>query len=115
MRVLIVEDEEAIRTILKQKFVRMGYDLVVTAENGADGLKKFQTHTFDLVLTDLVMPVMGGQDMAEAIKKLDSTIPIAVLSSHSIQPGEFTCFDAILQKPIVLGELAGLVELIRRP
>ena len=67
-RFLIVDDDQQIREMLQQFFTKMGY-LVMTAETGKDGLEKFMEHTFDCVISDLVMPEMDGLALLKRVKE----------------------------------------------
>lgn len=67
LRVLLVDDEEDIRAILTIMLRSMGMEVTI-AENGRKALDTFQEHTFDLILTDLKMPVMDGKTLIHAIK-----------------------------------------------
>lgn len=58
-RILVVDDEAQIRTMLTQMLEQEGYT-VFTAENGEEGLAMVGRHAFDLVVTDMIMPVKDG-------------------------------------------------------
>jgi len=58
-RILVVDDEEQIRLMLSQMLSHEGYE-VHTAENGEDGMQMIGRHAFDLVITDMIMPVKDG-------------------------------------------------------
>jgi len=82
--ILVVDDSLPTREIMRDILVTEGY-LVDTAENGAIALKTLKTKQYDLVCTDLNMPVMDGFTLTENIKKNDeiSHIPVIVISSMS--------------------------------
>lgn len=67
-RILIVEDEEPIRTSYEEIFKGANFD-VETAENGVKALEKLQKGTFDIMLLDLMMPEMDGIETLDRIKK----------------------------------------------
>ncbi len=58
-KILVVDDEEQIRLMLSQMLSHEGYE-VHTAENGEDGMQEIGRHAFDLVITDMIMPVKDG-------------------------------------------------------
>ncbi len=64
--VLLVEDDELLRTLLRRMLERRGF-AVVTATDGRDGIKQFREKPVDIVVTDMMMPVMGGDEL---IRKL---------------------------------------------
>lgn len=81
-RVLIVDDEPYNIRIIKLKFEKAGYD-VITATNGVEGLKKFKQEHPHVVITDVKMPLMDGQEMCQSIEKLnkESSFLLIVITS----------------------------------
>jgi len=111
--VLFVEDEELLRAIYERildKFVKKLY----VAENGKEGLELYKKHHPDLIITDIMMPVMDGLEMVDHIRKKDNDIRLVILSAY----GEAEYFmDAIkigvnsfLLKPVETKKLTSLVE-----
>ena len=83
--ILLVEDEAAVRTLTRTVLERGGYK-VITAANGAEGLRAFQqsADTIDLVLTDIVMPNgMSGRDLAERLVTMRPGLPVVFTSGYS--------------------------------
>ena len=78
--ILVVDDEEAIREVFRFKLKRQGYD-VTMAENGKEALARLKDAPFDLVLTDLEMPVMDGFELVERASSEYPTVPTIVISS----------------------------------
>lgn len=107
LKILYVEDNPEARSFTLEMLKRFFKD-ITTAENGKDGLEKFTNEEFDIVLTDINMPVMNGLEMAKEIKAINSLIPILVLSAHneenyfmkSIETG----VDGYLLKPIEMNQ-----------
>lgn len=87
-KILIVEDEELVSTLLEKKLKNAGYD-VVTAADGEEGLKKIKEEKPDLVLLDVIMPKMGGFEVMEEMRKDEEIkdIPVIIIS-NSGQPVE---------------------------
>jgi two-component system alkaline phosphatase synthesis response regulator PhoP len=87
-KIIIVEDEEVLRNLLKKKLESEGYEVEV-AEDGEEGIRKIREVKFDLILLDIIMPKMGGFDVLEAMQKDEniSDIPVIVVS-NSGQPVE---------------------------
>jgi adenylate cyclase len=79
---LVVDDNELNRDMLTRRLERLGYK-VSCAENGSEGLKKLRTGSFDLLLLDIIMPVMDGFEVLEQLKTEPSLreIPVIVLSA----------------------------------
>ncbi len=82
IRVLIVEDESAIRWSLRQKFEERGYQ-VVEAETGKAALEAFNGSVFDLILLDLRLPDMGGLDVLRAVRQTDQDTVVIVMTAYS--------------------------------
>jgi len=82
LKVLLVEDEEKLSSLLKSAIGDNFYSFTI-ASNGEDGLDKFGKVSPDIVITDITMPKLNGLDMAKEIKKVDSSIPIIILSAYS--------------------------------
>lgn len=84
IKVLVVEDDEPIRTMYDMKLTKAGFQTVV-AENGVEGLKKAKDAKPDLILLDLKMPNMSGEDMLEEVRKQDwgASIRVVVLTNIS--------------------------------
>lgn len=84
LNVLYVEDadftREALAYYLKRRFNR-----VDVAGNGQKGLAMFQAKQYDVVLTDVMMPLMDGLEMTRQIKALNPAVPVIVISAHSDQ------------------------------
>jgi CheY-like chemotaxis protein len=120
-RILVVEDEEnqreALRLILMNERGERGAQLyeAQTANSGQEALRLFQQERFDLVLTDLKMPGMDGIQLLNELNRLDSALPVVLLTAHgSIE----TVKDALrqgaldyLEKPL---DRAKLLEVVAR-
>ncbi|WP_438964558.1 response regulator, partial [Winogradskyella sp.] len=82
-KILIIEDEAAIRRVLI-KILSEENDAykVEEAEDGLAGIDKIKKEDFDLVLCDIKMPKMDGVEVLEAVKKLKPEIPMVMISGH---------------------------------
>lgn len=87
-RILVVDDAEDIRLVLQEWLVFSGY-AVQTAPGVTEALELARNHTFDVVITDLIMPGLSGHHMLSMIKELDQTIEVIILT------GQGTIDDAI--------------------
>ncbi|MFH0955780.1 MAG: response regulator [Candidatus Falkowbacteria bacterium] len=79
-KILIVEDEDALASVLSSKFKLEGFEVAVSV-NGEDGLKKIEAWQPDLILLDIIMPKMNGYEVLENLQKNDNKIPIIVISN----------------------------------
>ncbi len=111
--ILIVEDEEDVRNLLKDILTHEGHR-VETASNGKIGIEKFKKKKFDMVLTDLGMPGISGWQVAEKIKAINGKIPIALITGWSIDMKEYEMkekgVDFIIKKPYDLDQLVNVIQ-----
>jgi CheY-like chemotaxis protein len=110
-RVLVVDDDEAIRDVVAEVLRDEGYS-VVCAENGAQAMREMQgDHHPDLVLLDLMMPVMSGWEVLEQLQADEelAQIPVVVVSAMTA-PG----VREHLAKPIDLDHLLDTVGRLTR-
>ncbi len=80
LTVLYVEDDEFTRAVFQEFLERLVGELLL-AENGEQGLKAYHEHKPQIIITDILMPVMGGLEMAAEIRKIDRAIPIIVTTA----------------------------------
>jgi len=86
MKILIIDDEAGQRRIIVDILKDAGYQ-VDSAENGLQALKKIEKENFPLVLTDLKMPEMDGQDLLVAIKKTAPQTQVVLMTAFGSIPG----------------------------
>jgi DNA-binding response OmpR family regulator len=81
---LVVEDENAIRKAIVLKFNKEGFD-VLEAKNGEEGLDVFIKERPEIILLDLVMPVMGGMEMLKKLRKCEggNDVPVIIFTNLS--------------------------------
>ena len=104
-KILIIEDEAAIRRVLTKILSEESDTYIVEdAEDGVEGLEKIKTNDYDLVLCDIKMPKMDGVEVLEAVKKIKPEIPMVMISGHgdmetAIQTMRLGAFDYISKPP----------------
>ncbi|MBT8316600.1 MAG: sigma-54-dependent Fis family transcriptional regulator [Lutibacter sp.] len=104
-RILIIEDEAAIRRVLKKIISEENEKyLVEEAEDGLAGIEMISKSDFDLVLCDIKMPKMDGVEVLEKVKKLKPEIPIVMISGHgdldtAVNTMRLGAFDYISKPP----------------
>ena len=101
--ILIIDDEKAIRKTLAEILSYEGYK-IEEATDGEDGLKKFSSTTFDLVLCDVKMPKMDGLEFLEKAREINPDVPIVVISGHgnietAVEAVKKGAFDYISKPP----------------
>jgi two-component system cell cycle response regulator CpdR len=107
-RILIAEDEEPVRSLLARALAADGHD-VATAVDGADALEKLTAGTFELLLTDIQMPIMDGIALALAAARDDPDLIILLMTGYAEQRERAHGLDAlvrdVISKPFSLAEL----------
>ena len=113
--ILVVEDEDLHRLLLKRILENKGY-VVLEAANGAEGLEVLRTLKVDLAIVDLEMPVMDGMEFTKWIKEINSGFPVIIVTAHAVNfsPQDILAanVEAFIQKPIVTDELLKVIEQI---
>jgi CheY-like chemotaxis protein len=114
-RILLIDDESALRFPIRVKLVAMGHT-VEEASNGKIGLERFRAFSPDLVITDMVMPVMEGMETIQALRRSGSSVKIIAMSGDGMNPAgaylrtaEKLGADYVLAKPFSHEELEAAV------
>jgi CheY-like chemotaxis protein len=118
-RVLVLEDDGAIRSIVKETLAGAGHD-VLEAADGRAGLRVFGANKVDLVITDMLMPDMDGVELVRTIRAYGAPVRIVAISggSGAIDPGDLLNAavrlgaDAALPKPFRPSDLRELVAAV---
>jgi DNA-binding NtrC family response regulator len=110
--ILLVEDEQAMRQVMRQSLELDGYR-VLEAANGQEAIEALSRSPVyvDLVVTDVVMPVMGGAELIRQVRARQPGMPVVLISGWPISTRE--SIDArtlFLQKPVTYGQLARAVH-----
>ena len=117
IRILVVEDEEAIRTGLIDVLVFHGY-ATDSAASGPEGLEKALTGKFDLILLDIMLPGMDGYEVCDRIRAGDRNQPIIMLtaktSDEEIVHGLKLGADDYVAKPFSIQQLVLRIEAVLR-
>jgi CheY-like chemotaxis protein len=111
--ILVVEDLDPLRDLICLILEEDGYH-VESASNGKEGLELFSTKHFDMVFTDLLMPVMSGIEMGEKIKRINKNIPIVLVTAWMMEYTESEVhskgIDYIVKKPFSEDQLRQLAR-----
>lgn len=108
MRILLVEDEENIREVVKLNLELENFEVVATS-NGKDAIRIFQEQHFDLIILDVMLPEIDGFQICEQIRLTDMEIPVIFLTAKDAVADRISGLkkgaDDYLTKPFVLEEL----------
>jgi PAS domain S-box-containing protein len=123
-RILVMDDEEALRKLLAQILHRLGYE-VECARDGMEAIELYQKakdsgHGFDALLVDLTVPGgMGGKEVAARLREVDDSVVLIVSSGYSHTPvmSEFRRygFDDVISKPWTPVQLSQVLRRCMRP
>ena len=111
-RILLAEDEQAMREYLTRALEKSGYQ-VVAVDRGTDAAPLLEQETFDLLLTDIVMPEMDGIELARHCSKVSPRTEVMFITGFSgvvLKAGESVPNAKILSKPFHLRDLVLEVE-----
>ena len=113
-RILVADDDKIVQSVVTEALELMGFE-VATAGNGLEALSVFLESSFDLVLTDLQMPVMDGLRLASRIKSRSPNTPVILLTGvdrETVGGKMVRAFvDSVIFKPFRLEELEETVQL----
>jgi len=112
-RVLIVEDNERVSSVLYQLLSKEYKEYEVEVQmNGRDALESFAPGQFDVVLMDLGLPGLPGDQVALEMKKIDPAISIILITGWMLKEDDprLHIFDFFLQKPLRLAEVSGSIS-----
>ena len=118
LSILVVDDEENIRMVLRQSLEKEGYH-ISTANSAEEALNTLQRSFFHVVITDIMMGEMNGVELLLQIKEINSLMQIYVMTSHSTLPYVIQCMQGgaydFFEKPLKIEDiLISLGEAARR-
>jgi PAS domain S-box-containing protein len=112
-RILLIEDEEDVRELLRDILTGAGHNVEV-ANDGREGIEIFKKKKFDLVFTDLGMPVMSGWEVAEKVKGINKKVPIALITGWNVRLDSAEMNDSginlVIHKPFKMEQVLNSVQ-----
>ena len=116
-KILLVEDDEALRFIVKDNLEQNSFD-VTAAENGEVALEKFREQIFDLIILDVMLPKIDGFKVAETIRSQNEQVPIIFLTARSMTEDKIKGLtiggDDYIPKPFSMEELLLKIRIFLR-
>ena len=114
MRLLVVDDDAGITTLLVALFSRQGF-LIETASNGEEAIEKLRSIEFSAILLDLMLPRMNGFEVIREMKSfapvlLERTVVVTAASDATLRDFDHSEVHALIRKPFELDELVGAVQ-----
>ncbi|OGF47457.1 MAG: hypothetical protein A2452_02950 [Candidatus Firestonebacteria bacterium RIFOXYC2_FULL_39_67] len=111
--ILIVDDEEWIRDLLKDILETNGYR-TKTAKNGTDAIKKIKQESFNVVICDINMPKLSGFDVLKQVRLIDSSIKIIMMTANGNEYYYNQCMSmgasGFIGKPFDMQEMLAAIE-----
>ena len=110
--VLLIDDDDAVRSVLAKMLVRLGFQVVALA-NGAEGLARFRAAEppFAFVLLDWMMPVMSGEQVLNALREFAPCVPVILISGYGTENlATQDEYATRLQKPMTLAQLQDAIR-----
>ena len=115
--ILIIEDEKRIADLLQKGLEENGYQTMV-AYDGVMGLRLFRSHSFHLVISDIILPKLDGFELCKEIRKSNPKIPVLMLTALGSTDDKLDGFDAgaddYMTKPFDFRELRARVKVLLR-
>jgi DNA-binding response OmpR family regulator len=110
-RILVVEDDEPLRSLYKYELEEEGYEVII-AEDGKTALKSLEQSSYDLIILDMVMPEMDGLEALAKIASRQKKIPVVIHTAYLQRKGEILSglADATLTKSSDLSVLKSTVR-----
>jgi DNA-binding NtrC family response regulator len=114
-RILIIDDEIGMRTVIGQALKKAGHEIVL-ASDGKEGMEQHHLKPLDLIITDLFMPEQDGLETIIAFKKSFPKIPVIAISGGSVLSADMLAVaqklgaNEILEKPFSSKSLLSVVE-----
>jgi len=115
-RVLVIDDAEYARDILKKILTSGGYEIAGEAADGEEGVREYSRTNPDIVIVDMIMPKMNGIETIRAIKKINPNAKVLVISAdgqlahieEAVKAGALSYINKPYQWSVVLNELLQL-------
>lgn len=111
--VLVVDDEQDVLDVLTSLLESFGYS-AMGVTRGAKALEILKKRKFDLVITDLIMPEMGGLDFVKKMRRMEKKTPVIITAGVDINESKIDLrkygVNDFIQKPFIIGDIGRKVE-----
>ena len=117
LKILYVEDDQDLNMLTTSHLKSAGF-IVTSVYNGLDGLNEMYENKYDMILTDIMMPLLDGFEFAKQVREYDQEIPIIFMSARDDKPSKQIGYkigiDDYIVKPFDLDELVLKIEALAR-
>jgi CheY-like chemotaxis protein len=111
--ILVIEDEEDVRELLRDILTDAGHNVEVAAD-GNEGMEIFKKKKFELVFTDLGMPAMSGWEVADKVKSINEKVPVALITGWNVALDSSEMnksgINLVIHKPFKMEQVLNLVQ-----
>lgn len=116
-KILIVEDDRDLSQLFSKVLTKNGYS-VTSAANGKEALEEMENTFFDIVISDIMMPVMDGYEFVRTLREAGNNIPVLMVTAKDafddMQTGFFSGSDDYMVKPVNVNEMVLRVSALLR-
>lgn len=116
-RILVVDDEELLRKMVRNILVRVGYGSVKCAADGNSALEKLSKRRFDILITDIRMPDMSGLELLVKVRELYPDLDVVVMTGfgdlHTPEEAKNLGAAEYITKPFKASEIEVIIERVR--
>ena len=105
IKILYIDDDETFIDLIKVILSEFKLDI---AHNGLEGVSAISNEEYDLVITNIQMPILNGIDATKMIRKISPEIPIIACTAHDLD--EIDIFDDVIKKPIIKKTMIDKIE-----
>lgn len=117
INILLVEDDKDLNLLTTSYLKKAGYN-VISTYNGLDALNEIDTQKIDIILSDIMMPLCDGYELAKEVREFNETVPIIFMSARDDKPSKQKAYrvgiDDYITKPFDLDELVLKINAIAR-
>jgi CheY-like chemotaxis protein len=117
-RILVAEDNKTLQDVVSRILDFMGFE-VALAGNGVEALSLFIENSFDLVLTDLEMPIMDGWGLTHCIKERSPNTPVVLMTGADretvLKKVKSAPIDSVIFKPFLINDFQSTVQRVLEP
>lgn len=112
-RILVAEDDRAVQSFVSRALTHKGHE-VTAVDDGVQALERLRTHSFDLLITDIVMPELDGIALALKVTKDYPDLPILLMTGYSAERQRAHNLDElicrVITKPFTLKQICAVAE-----